>query len=280
MGFRIMTNTSSLTGLRHMRNTRALLDQSLERLSSGYRINKAGDDAAGLAISEKLRSKIRGLLQAQRNTNDGISLVQTAEGGMSEVQNILVRMRELGVQAASDTIGPKERVYLDNEYQALKEEIDRIANSTDFNGVQLMDGTGGVLDFQVNTGGDNILGVDRISFDAFKIDVNTDRLGIADLSIDQKQGAQHALTKIEDALDYVSSVRGDLGALQNRLSSTVNNISVSVENLSAANSRIKDVDVASETSDLTKSNIMLQAGTSVLQQANSLPKMALELLRG
>lgn len=280
MGFRIMTNTSSLTGLRHMRNTRALLDQSLERLSSGYRINKAGDDAAGLAISEKLRSKIRGLLQAQRNANDGISLVQTAEGGLNEVQNILVRMRELGVQAASDTIGPKERVYLDNEYQALKEEVDRIANSTDFNGTQLIDGTGGILDFQVNTGGDNILGIDRISFDAFKADVNTDRLGIADLSIDIKEGAQHALSTIESAIDYVSSIRGDLGSLQNRLTSTVNNIAVSVENLSAANSRIKDVDVASETSDLTKSNILLQAGTSVLQQANSIPKMALELLRG
>jgi flagellin len=280
MGFRIMTNTSSLTGLRHMRNTRALLDQSLERLSSGYRINKAGDDAAGLAISEKLRSKIRGLLQAQRNANDGISLVQTAEGGLNEVQNILVRMRELGVQAASDTIGPKERVYLDNEYQALKEEVDRIANSTDFNGTQLIDGTGGILDFQVNTGGDNILGIDRISFDAFKADVNTDRLGIADLSIDVKAGAQTALSSIESAIDYVSSIRGDLGSLQNRLTSTVNNIAISVENLSAANSRIKDVDVASETSDLTKSNILLQAGTSVLQQANSIPKMALELLRG
>jgi flagellin len=207
-------------------------------------------------------------------------LIQTAEGGLNEIQNILVRMRELGVQSASDTIGPKERVYLDNEYQALKEEVDRIANSTDFNGTQLIDGTGGILDFQVNTGGDNILGIDRISFDAFKADVNSDRLGVSDLSIDLKQGAQLALTKIEDAIDYVSSIRGDLGSLQNRLTSTVNNIAISVENLSAANSRIKDVDVASETSDLTKSNILLQAGTAVLQQANSLPKMALELLRG
>lgn len=280
MGFRIMTNTSSLTGLRHMRNTRTLLDQSIERLSSGYRINKAGDDAAGLAISEKLRSKIRGLLQAQRNANDGISLVQTAEGGLNEVQNILVRMRELGVQAASDTIGPRERVYLDNEYQALKEEVDRIANSTDFNGTQLIDGTGGILDFQVNTGGDNILGIDRISYDAFKADVNSDKLGISELSIDEKLGAQEALSRIESAIDYVSSIRGELGSLQNRLGSTVNAIAISVENLSAANSRIKDVDVADETSKLTQSNILLQAGTSVLQQANSIPRMALELLRG
>lgn len=280
MGFRIMTNVSSLVGQRHMRNTRRLLDQSLERLSSGYRINKAGDDAAGLAISEKLRSKIRGLTQAQRNANDGISLIQTAEGALNEVQNILTRMRELGVQAASDTIGPKERVYLDNEQQALKEEIERIANSTDFNGTQLLDGTGGTLEFQINTGGDNLLGVDRISFDAFRSDVNTDKLGVRDLRINTKQGAQFSLERLETALDYVSSIRGDLGALQNRLASTINSIGISVENLSSAQSRIKDVDIASETSELTRNNVLMQAGTAVLQQANSVPQMALQLLQG
>lgn len=274
-----MTNISSVTGQRHMRNTRRLLDQSLERLSSGYRINKAGDDAAGLAISEKLRAKVKGLLQAQRNANDGISLVQVAEGGLNEVQNILVRMREIGVQSASDTIGPKERTYLDNEYQALKEEIDRIANSTDFNGTQLLDGTGGTLDFQINTGGDNILGVDRISFDAFRSDVNVDKLGIQDLAISTKAGAQDSLAAIDRAIDFVSSIRGDLGAIQNRLASTINNIGISVENLSAANSRIKDVDIAEESAELTRNNILMQAGTSVLQQSNSVPKMALDLLR-
>ena len=279
MGFRIMTNTSSVTGQRHLRNTRRMLDQSLERLASGYRINKAGDDAAGLAISEKLRAKIRGLLVAQRNANDGISLVQVAEGGLNEVQNILVRMRELGVQAASDTIGPKERTYLDNEYQALKSEVDRIANGTDFNGTNLLDGTGGTLDIKVNTGGDNILGVDRISYDASKADANTDKLGIADLSIGNKEGAQMSLAKIDDALDYVSSLRGDLGAMQNRLISTINNIGISVENLSAANSRIKDVDIADESAELTRNNILMQAGTSVLAQSNQVPRMALDLLR-
>jgi flagellin len=279
MGFRIMTNTSSVTGQRHLRNTRRMLDQSLERLASGYRINKAGDDAAGLAISEKLRAKIRGLQVAQRNANDGISLVQVAEGGLNEVQNILVRMRELGVQAASDTIGPKERTYLDNEYQALKSEVDRIANGTDFNGTNLLDGTGGTLDIQVNTGGDNILGVDRISYDASKADANTDKLGIADLSIGNKEGAQMSLAKIDDALDYVSSLRGDLGAMQNRLISTINNIGISVENLSAANSRIKDVDIADESAELTRNNILMQAGTSVLAQSNQVPRMALDLLR-
>jgi flagellin len=255
------------------------LDQSLERLASGYRINKAGDDAAGLAISEKLRAKIRGLQVAQRNANDGISLVQVAEGGLNEVQNILVRMRELGVQAASDTIGPAERVYLDNEYQALKSEVDRIANGTDFNGTNLLDGTGGSLDIQVNTGGENILGVDRISYDASRADANTDKIGIADLNISTKDGAQKSLAKVDAALDYISSLRGDLGAMQNRLISTINNIGISVENLSAANSRIKDVDIADESAELTRNNILMQAGTSVLSQSNQVPKMALELLR-
>jgi flagellin len=274
-----MTNISSITGQRHMRNTRRLLDQSLERLSSGFRINKAGDDAAGLAISEKIRAKTRGLMQAQRNANDGISLIQVAEGGLNEIQNILIRMRELGVQSASDTIGPKERVYLDNEYQALKSEVDRIANSTDFNGTQLLDGTGGTLDIQVNTGGENLLGVDRITFDAFKADANVDKLGLTDLALDTKPGAQQTLAVVDDAIDYVSAIRGDLGAIQNRLVSTINNIGISVENLSAANSRIKDVDIADESSELTRNNILMQSGTSVLMQSNQVPKMALQLLQ-
>lgn len=280
MGLRIATNVSSLTAQRHMRETRQLLDRSLERLSSGYRINRAGDDAAGLAISEKLRAKTRGLVQAQRNSSDGISLIQVAEGGLNEVQNILVRLRELGVQAASDTIGPQERRYLDEEYQSLKEEIDRIANVTEFNGTVLLDGTGGSLDFQVNTGGLNLLGVDRISFDAFKSDVNTDKLGLEELSVRTKVDAQRSLQTIDDAIENVSSIRGNLGAIENRLSSTIRNLGVSIENLSAANSRIKDVDIADETSELTRNSILMQAGTSVLSQANSIPKMALSLLQG
>ena len=174
MGLRIATNVSSLTAQRHLNDTRQLLDKSLERLASGYRVNRAGDDAAGLAISEKLRGKVKGLMQAQRNASDGISLIQVAEGGLNEIQNILVRLRELGVQSASDTIGDTERRYLNEEYQSLKEEMDRIANSTEFNGTVLLDGTGGTLDFQVNTGGANLLGVDRISFNAFKLDVNVE----------------------------------------------------------------------------------------------------------
>lgn len=280
MGLRIATNISSVTSQRHLRQTRRLLDKSLARLSSGYRINRSGDDAAGLAISEKLRAKTRGLIQAQRNASDGISLIQVAEGGLQEVQNILVRLRELGVQAASDTIGQEERGYLDQEYQSLKEEIDRIANVTEFNGTVLLDGTGGSLDFQVNTGGLNLLGVDRISFDAFKSDINADKLGIIDNSITSKHEAQRSLAKIDDAIQNVSAIRGDLGAIDNRLASTIRNLGVSIENLTAANSRIKDVDIASETAELTKNNILMQAGVSVLAQANSVPKMALSLLQG
>ncbi len=280
MGMRIATNVSSLTSQRHLRNTRQLLDKSLERLASGYRINRAGDDAAGLAISEKLHAKTQGLMQAERNANDGISLIQVAEGGLNEVQNILVRLRELGVQAASDTVGMKERRYLNEEYQSLKEEMNRIANSTTFNGTVLLDGTGGTFDFQINTGGDNFLGVDRISFNAFKLGVNTDKLGLEDLNIANKFDSQRSLSHIDDAIEQVSSIRGELGALENRLSSTIKNISVSVENLSAARSRIKDVDIADETAQMTKYSILTQAGIAVLTQANNVPKMALQLLEG
>lgn len=279
MGLRIATNVSSLTAQRHLRETRRLLDVSLERLASGYRINRAGDDAAGLAISEKLRGKVRGLVQAQRNANDGISLIQVTEGGLNEVQNILVRLRELGVQAASDTIGPKERRYLNEEVQSLKEEIDRIANATEFNGTVLLDGTGSSLDIQINTGGLNLLGVDRVSFDTFKADVNLDKLGLEEISCDSKVNAQKSLELVDNAMENVSSVRGELGALENRLTSTVKNLSISIENLSAAQSRIKDVDIASETGELTQRNILMQAGTSILAQANSIPKLALSLLQ-
>ena len=280
MGLRIATNVSSMTGQRHLRETRALLDRSIERLSSGYRINRAGDDAAGLAISEKLRAKTRGLIQAQRNASDGVSLIQVAEGGLNEVQNILVRLRELGVQSASDTIGKEERRYLDEEYQSLKSEIDRIANSTEFNGTFLLDGTGGSLDFQVNTGGLNLLGVDRISFDAFKLDVTGDKLGLEDVGVGDKHSAQRSLQVIDDGIQTVSSIRGELGAIENRLESTIRNIGVSVENLSAARSRIKDVDIADETAELSKHNILMQSGVSVLTQANAIPQTALALLKG
>lgn len=276
MGLRINTNTASLNAQRNLFGTKLGLDKSLERLSSGYRINRAGDDAAGLAISENLKAQIRGLKQSSRNAQDGVSLVQVAEGALNEISSILIRLRELGVQAASDTIGPVERQFLNVEYDQLVSEIDRIADGTEFNGTQLLSGTGSVLDFQVGTRNDP--SIDRLSFDASKADANAAALGVNLTSVADKASAQNSLAAIDSAIVSVSAMRADFGAIQNRLQSTISNIAVSVENMSAANSRIRDVDVAEETAELTKNNILLQAGTSVLAQANQNANTALGLL--
>lgn len=276
MGLRINTNVASLNAQRNLLGTKWGLDKSLERLSSGYRINRAGDDAAGLAISENLRAQVRGLKQASRNAQDGVSLVQVAEGGLNEVSSILIRLRELAVQAASDTIGPVERQFLNVEYDQLVSEIDRIADATEFNGTPLLAGTGSVLDFQVGTRNDP--NIDRLSFDASKADANSAALGVNLTSVSDKASAQNSLAAIDSAIVSVSAMRADFGAIQNRLQSTIGNIAVSVENLSAANSRIRDVDVAEETAELTRNNILLQAGTSVLAQANQTSNTALSLL--
>lgn len=276
MGLRINTNVASLNAQRNLLGTKWGLDKSLERLSSGYRINRAGDDAAGLAISENLRAQVRGLKQASRNAQDGVSLVQVAEGGLNEVSSILIRLRELAVQAASDTIGPVERQFLNVEYDQLVSEIDRIADATEFNGTQLLSGTGSVLDFQVGTRNDP--NIDRLSFDASKADANSAALGVNLTSVADKASAQNSLSAIDSAIVSVSAMRADFGAIQNRLQSTIGNIAVSVENLSAANSRIRDVDVAEETAEMTRNNILLQAGTSVLAQANQTSNTALSLL--
>lgn len=276
MGLRINTNVASLNAQRNLMGTKWGLDKSLERLSSGYRINRAGDDAAGLAISENLRAQVRGLKQASRNAQDGVSLVQVAEGGLNEVSSILIRLRELAVQAASDTIGPVERQFLNVEYDQLVSEVDRIADATEFNGTSLLAGTGSVLDFQVGTRNDP--NIDRLTFDASKADANTAALGINLTSVADKASAQNSLAAIDSAIVSVSAMRADFGAIQNRLQSTIGNIAVSVENLSAANSRIRDVDVAEETAELTRNNILLQAGTSVLAQANQSANTALSLL--
>lgn len=276
MGLRINTNTASLNAQRNLRGSKAGLDKSLERLSSGYRINRAGDDAAGLAISENLRAQIRGLKQSQRNAQDGVSLIQVAEGSLNEVSGILIRLRELGVQAASDTIGPVERQFLNVEYDQLVSEIDRIADGTEFNGTLLLSGTGSILDFQVGTRNDP--NIDRLSFDASKADANSAALGVNLTSVADKASAQNSLTAIDNAIVSVSAMRADFGAIQNRLQSTISNIGVSVENMSAANSRIRDVDVAEESAEMTMNNILLQAGTSVLAQANQTSQTALGLL--
>ncbi len=276
MSLRINTNTQSLSAQRALANTKLKMDANYRKLSSGERITRASDDAAGLAISEKLKANIRSGRQAKRNANDGISLIQTAEGALSEVSNIVIRLRELAVQAASDTVGPKERQFTDIEFQNLKDEIERIAKSTTFNGTNLLDGTGGVLDIQVGSGNDPAL--DRLRYDAYAADATLPSLGILNETVTTKEGAQTSLKALDDALVKINGTRANLGALQNRISSVVNTLSISDENLSAANSRIRDVDVASETASLTGNNILLQAGTAVLSQANQTPQSALKLI--
>jgi flagellin len=277
MGLRINTNVASLNAQRNLGSTRINMNKSLEKLSSGQRINRAGDDAAGLAISENLKAQIKGLGQAERNAEDGVSLVQIAEGALGEVSNILIRLRELSVQAASDTIGGTERKFLNVEFEQLTSEVDRIANSTEFNRVPLLNGTGAVFDIQIGTRNDPIS--DRLTFDASSADVNVAALGLNLASVSDKISAQNSLTSIDQAIISVSGIRADFGALQNRLQSTVNNIQVSIENLSSANSRVRDTDVAAETAELTKQNILMQAGTSVLSQANSSTNSALSLIQ-
>ena len=203
-------------------------------------------------------------------------MIQTAEGGLSEISNIVIRLRELAVQAASDTIGQKERGFTDIEFQQLKEEIDRISRSAEFNGTNLLDGSGGILDFQVGVNNDPIL--DRLTYDGTKANATLVSLGLTGETVSNKEGAQVTLQKLDNALVQINGVRAELGATQNRLSSTINNLAVTDENLSAANSRIRDVDVAAETADLTKNSILVQAGTSVLSQANQAPNIALKLL--
>lgn len=280
MGLVINTNIASINAQRNMGRTEGSLNTSLARLSSGLRITAAKDDAAGLAISENLRAQIRGLAQAERNANDGISLVQTAEGALNEVSGALIRMRELSVQAATGTLGSDERGYLNNEFQDLLTEINRISAVTEFNGTKLLNGAASAgISFQV---GLNAAADDRITASVATIaagglgSIGTSNLGNRNIST--LTGARNSLAVIDAAIKDVSGVRGDLGAIQNRLSITVNNLATQRENLSAANSRIRDVDVASETVEMTRSQILMQAGVSVLAQANQLPGMALGLI--
>jgi flagellin len=288
MGLRINTNVSSLSAQRSLRKVKSAQNQSLERLSSGNRINRAADDAAGLAISEKMKAQIRGTMQAKRNAGDGISMIQTAEGGLNEVSNILVRLRELSVQAASDTIGDNERKFSDMEFQQLSQEIDRIASSTEFNGKHLLNGgervegdgdevsSQSIYDFQVGIHNDGKN--DRISFNADATNATASALGVDSLNVASKDQAQNNLDAIDNAINKISGQRANLGALQNRLQSTINNLETKTENLSAANSRIRDTDVAAETAELTKNNILSQAGVSVLSQANQNGQAALRLI--
>lgn len=273
MGLRINTNIASLNAQRNLSNTTNNLARSLERLSSGLRITRASDDAAGLAISERFRAEVRSLQQAQRNANDGISLLQTAEGALNETSGILVRLRELAIQSANGTLGTAERTILDNEFNDLVAEIGRISQVTEFNGTKLLDGTAASVTFQV---GSNDTVNDRITVTG--VNATATGIGVDAAGIDTVTNAQAALALIDSAIGSVASLRAGFGTAQNRLESTIRSIAVAVENTSAAESRIRDIDIASETAILVRNQVLQQAGISVLAQANVSTQNALALL--
>ncbi|VAX22697.1 Flagellin protein FlaA [hydrothermal vent metagenome] len=283
MALRVYNNIFSLNSQRNLGVNNSKLGQSLERLSSGLRINKGADDAAGLAISEALRADIRSLNQALRNANDGISLINTAEGALSEQSAILVRMRELASQAATGTVGSTERTTINREFNALRDEIDRISLVAEFNGQKLVDGSlrsgvsTGTVVLQVgmqNTANDRINLNTAIDLTA----IDSTGLNITDISVTQIASALDSLTRLDSAISTVTEARGKLGAVQNRLVYTINNLAVSSENLQAAESQIRDADYASEISDFTRNQILVQASTAILAQANLVPQTVLQLL--
>jgi flagellin len=277
MSLSLRTNVTSLDAQRNLYQTSLQLDSSMGRLSSGYRITKAGDDAAGLGISVNLEAQIRSYNQAVRNANDGLSVVQTAEGAMNEVTNILTRMRELAMESASDGVGNTQRGYIQTETNQLASELDRIDATTKFNGNTIF-GASNALLFQVGVGATTN---DSISVDTTGMHVDSTTLGVNALNLNtDATTSQGNLTAIDAAVDLISGNRAALGAAGNRFNSTISNIQSMVVNFSAADSRIRDVDVASETSNLSKSQILLQAGVSVLSQANQQPQLALKLLGG
>ena len=280
MAISVLTNVASLNAQRNLASTHASLASSIGKLSSGLRINNASDDAAGLGISENLKANIRSLGQAQRNTNDGISMSQVAEGAMNELQGIVSRMRELSVQAANSTLGANERGYIHTEFTQLKSEIDRISSVTNFNGQKLLDGSASTgLTFQVgifNTAND------RLGMSITKLTASTlgsTSLHIASVSLSTASSARNAIGAFDKAIQQLSQARAKVGAMQNRMQVTLATLATSAENLSAANSRIRDVDVAEETAMMTKSQILSQAGVAVLAQANQMPQAALSLLK-
>jgi flagellin len=273
MALRINTNVASLNAQRNLNKSTNMLNKSLERLSSGLRINRAADDAAGLAISESMKSDIRALEQAGRNAADGISMVQLAEGALDEVSGILIRMRELAQQAGNETMGTTERGYIDDEFDALALEVTRISDATEFNGIKLLDGSVATSDILVGTDALDIIAINSGN------DADAAGLGLAAVDLTTAGTAQTAMATIDTAIEDLSGWRADFGVTQNRLESSMRSIENSIENISAANSRIRDVDIAAETSQMTSSQILQQAGVSVLAQANMSPQMALNLLQ-
>ena len=274
MGLRVNTNVASINAQRNLSAVTDRLGTNYRRLSTGLRISTAADDAAGLAISERLRSQVRSLEQAKRNANDGISFVQTAEGALNEVSSILTRLRELAIQSSNGSVSNQDKETLDEEFQSLVNEVNRIGRSTEFSGIKLLDGSSSTVSFQVGFG--TTSGIDTLSVSLSPALSTT--LSLNALDIGSGGATTTAISNIDAAINTVSSLRGSLGAVQNRLGSTINNLAVQVENLSAAESRIRDVDVAYETAQLTRNNILQQASISVLSQANAQPQSALQLL--
>ncbi len=274
---RINTNLAALNAWRNMTINNDKMSKSLEKLSSGYRVNRAADDAAGLAVSEKMRAQIRGLNMAVRNAQDGVSLVQTAEGGAQKIQDMLQRMRELAVQASNDTLTDPDRALLQEEFQNLIQEIDRTANSTKFNTKALIDGSvaGTTLTIQVGPG--TSTSADHITISLQALDAA--ELGVDGLNINNVTAAQGAINQLDTAINKVSTARANFGALQNRLEAAIETLLIQAENLTAAESRIRDVDMAQEMANFTKFQILQQASTAMLAQANVAPQSILSLLR-
>jgi len=275
MGLRINTNIASQEVQRNLKASNAAQEAEFSKLSSGKRITKSADDAAGLAIANKINAETKGLRMASRNANDAISLVQVAEGGLNETSSILTRLRELSVQAGSDTVGEAERGFLSMEYEQLVQEADRISKTTTFNGKPLLKGEGDMLQFQVGAFGNED---NRIEFDAGQTDASAESLGIAGSNIRDKSGALDNLERIDVAINKVSAFRANFGSIQSRLNSTINNLDVAVVNQEAARSRIEDVDVAESTAKLASQQIKNAAGTATLAQANSIGNGALRLI--
>jgi len=278
MALTIMTNELALAAQRNLNNTELRLNSTIQKLASGSRIVRAADDPAGLAISDNMNAIIRSMGQAMRNAQDGISLIQVFEGGTTEISNMLIRLRELSIQSASDTVGDRERLMLNNEVQELKHEITRIAKTTSYAGKDLLSGDRIHLEFQI--GANNDPEKDRIIFDPGVANMTSEGLGVDGIDVGSKEGSQTGLEALDGALNTVNELRARIGASQNRLQTTINNQSTYIENLSAAKSRIKDADMAVETTALARESILRQAGVAVLTQANETPKLALSLLRG
>ncbi len=276
MALVINTNALAMTAQRELGLTENKIHKTIERLATGSRIVSASDDPAGLAISDGMHATIRSLAQATRNAQDAVSLIQVFEGGTHEINNMLIRLRELAMQASSDTVGARERSMLDNEVQELKSEITRVARTTTYLDRELLAGEQIRLEFQVGVGNDSTK--DRIVFDPGNTDLRIGSIGLGDMTVSDKLVAQESLTQIDDALNSINEMRARIGSSQNRLQTTINSQGIYQENLMNARSRIKDADMAFETTEMTKQSILRQAGLSVLMQANQNPQLALKLL--